>query len=113
MATAYEEGRAAALHEQSMSMCPYGPDTMDRSFWLAGFDNGRKDREAAERRRAKLDPRTGRPLGDHGTAVQAINFALDWQFCQQPDVFLRGWREGSLDEWPEFYDWLRAQEAKK
>lgn len=59
------------------------------------------------------DPRTGRPLGDHGTAVQAIDFALEhcneWGPGEGED-FLRHWREGSLDEWPEFYEWLKEQE---
>ncbi len=52
-----------------------------------------------------IDPRTGRHFGDHGTAVQAINYALD----HEPDdgmTFLKAWREGDLGEWPEFYAWL-------
>jgi hypothetical protein len=53
-----------------------------------------------------------RAPGDHGTAAQAIDFALDFNVCSEPDVFLRGWREGDLDEWPEFYEWLAAREAK-
>ncbi len=61
----------------------------------------------------RTDPRTGRPLGDHGTAAQAIEYALEViprSDCPEPDTFLRAWREGDLEEWPEFYDWLRTQE---
>jgi hypothetical protein len=56
------------------------------------------------------DPRTGRPCGDHGTAEQAIRYALDHagNECQE---FLQAWNEGALDEWPEFYPWLAAQEG--
>ena len=44
---------------------------------------------------------------NHGTAQDAITFALDelddtWDRLE----FLRHWREGALDEWPEFYPWL-------
>lgn len=53
-----------------------------------------------------MDPRTGRPFGDHGTAVQAIDFALDIMRNDDPETFLRCWREGDLEEWPEFYAWL-------
>lgn len=62
---------------------------------------------------AAIDPRTGRPLGDHGTAVDAINFAVDevpFGECPEPDTFLRAWREGDLEEWPEFYEWLAKEE---
>lgn len=56
------------------------------------------------------DPRTGRPLGDHGTANQAINYVLSRADlgCPAKD-FLKCWREGDLDEWPEFYVWLKEQ----
>jgi hypothetical protein len=58
----------------------------------------------------KLDPKTGRPFGDHGTAAQAIEFALDsGDSYFEVDTFLRHWREGDLDEWPEFYAWLADQ----
>jgi hypothetical protein len=60
------------------------------------------------------DPRTGRPLGDHGTALQAIDWILN--HCNSSDrfeiqPFLKSWMEGDLDEWPEFYEWL-SREAK-
>jgi hypothetical protein len=50
---------------------------------------------------------------DHGTADQAIEFALmhksaAWTLERE---FLAAWREGDLDEWPEYYDWLDAKEA--
>jgi len=54
-----------------------------------------------------IDERTGRAPGDHGTAMRAIEYALD---VVEPDgtaSFLEHWREGDLDEWPEFYAWLR------
>jgi len=51
------------------------------------------------------DPRTGRPYADHGTAEQAIDFAID-HAAIEADNFLRSWREGDLNEWPEFYRWL-------
>lgn len=56
-----------------------------------------------------LDKRTGRPYGDHGTAVNAIDFALNYERTGEIHAFLKGWMEGSLDEWPEFYAWLRTQ----
>jgi hypothetical protein len=59
-----------------------------------------------------LDPRTGRPNGDHGTAVDALDFILDHADCStEVDTFLRAWREGDLDEWPEFYSWLRERDG--
>lgn len=60
------------------------------------------------------DPRTGRPLGDHGTANDAVEFILNSPQIMAPDEgteFLRAWREGDLDEWPEFYEWLAEREA--
>lgn len=59
-----------------------------------------------------IDPRTGRPWGDHGTANQAIDYTLTPGVdlgCPAED-FLRCWREGDLEEWPEFYDYLREVE---
>jgi hypothetical protein len=50
------------------------------------------------------DPHTGRPFGDHGTANQAIDFALSE--AHETYEFLKAWREGDLEEWPEFYVWL-------
>lgn len=63
---------------------------------------------------APLDPRTGRPLGDHGTANDAIDFVLDGGTEIAPGeetTFLAAWREGDLEEWPEFYPWLAKREA--
>lgn len=56
----------------------------------------------------KIDERTGRPFGDHGTANQAIDFVLDGpgDFYEAGE-FLSSWREGDLDEWPEYYLWLK------
>ena len=50
---------------------------------------------------------TERALGDHGTAQQAINFALDevgWSI--DAITFLDDWRIGDLSEWSDFYEWL-------
>jgi hypothetical protein len=55
-----------------------------------------------------IDPNTGRPYGDHGTANDAIEYALDvLDFIDGPMEFLNDWREGAaFEEWPEFYRWL-------
>lgn len=58
-----------------------------------------------------IDASTGRPNGDHGTAMDAINFALDTSNGLEADDFLRAWREGDLAEYPDFYEWLAAQEG--
>lgn len=49
-----------------------------------------------------------RALSDHGTAQQAIDWVLDHDRSNglEAETFLRCWREGRLDEWPEFYEWL-------
>jgi hypothetical protein len=57
------------------------------------------------------NPRTGRPIGDHGTANDAIEYVLESHVdlgCPAED-FLRCWRVGDLDEWPEFYKWLKQK----
>lgn len=57
------------------------------------------------------DPRTGRPVGDHGTANDAIDFALEHAGMEERE-FLDAWRDGSaFDEWPEFYAWLRERDG--
>lgn len=50
-------------------------------------------------------------LNTHGTAVQAIEYALDHAEAYYNGCFnfLKAWREGDLDEWPEFYAWLAEQ----
>lgn len=64
------------------------------------------------------DPRTGRPFGDHGTANQAIEYALDaskhdFDVANQIE-FLKAWREGgAFEEWPEFYAGLADQEQPR
>ena len=60
----------------------------------------------------RIDPRTGRPLGDHGTASQAIEFLLyHRQAPGEETEFLKAWQEGDLADWPEFYEWLARLEA--
>lgn len=56
-----------------------------------------------------------RPVGDHGTAQDAIDFVLDGRAEFPPgevELFLNAWRTGELEEWPEFYTWLTKREAK-
>jgi len=60
-----------------------------------------------------IDPTTKRPVGDHGTASQAMDYALagDNEVWTQEVEFLQAWREGrAAEEWPEFYEWLNEQE---
>ena len=55
---------------------------------------------------------TGTP-GDHGTALQAIEFVLDLAnhriVAGQEREFFNAWVQGDLDDWPEFYQWLEKQ----
>lgn len=56
-----------------------------------------------------LDENIGFPIGFHGGYSHAVDYALDHleQDTANQIEFLRAWREGSLEEWPEYYDWLR------
>lgn len=60
-----------------------------------------------------IDKRTGFPMGYHGGYSHALDYALD-VYPNDPRgdgdgiIFLRAWREGDLEEWPEYYDWLRS-----
>lgn len=50
-----------------------------------------------------------RALHDHGTAQDAIDYALDalvFDDAHDRLAFLACWQNGALDEWPEFYPWL-------
>lgn len=67
---------------------------------------------SSEEKTDHIDKRTGRPYGDHGTALQAIEFSLSSSTCQEPLAFLNSWRDGDLDYWPDFYDWLNTEGAK-
>lgn len=59
-----------------------------------------------------IDKRTGRPYGDHGTALQAIEFAIYSPDCRfEEAAFLKNWMEGNLDDFPEFYEWLEKKES--
>lgn len=54
--------------------------------------------------------RCGTVTGDHGTADQAIDWLLDHADpFDDNSEFLKCWREGNLDEWPEYYEWLNKQ----
>lgn len=59
-----------------------------------------------------LDPRTGRPFGDHGThadALDYINSAIDCAPGEETE-FLKAWSDGDLEEWPEYYEWLKDRD---
>lgn len=56
----------------------------------------------------KIDPRTGRPFGDHGTGENAISYAL-LEEVYDTKTFLDAWAHGDLGEWPEYYEWLAKQ----
>lgn len=52
--------------------------------------------------------------GFHGTALQAIGFAIssfDPDMYLQEREFLTAWLEGDLDEWPLYYEWAQTQEG--
>lgn len=74
-------------------------DTQDKSSPLPGA--------------TPVDPRTGRPIGDHGTALQAIKFATSNHVVRGCESdFLGSWMLGELVSWPEFYEWLKKYESK-
>ena len=57
-----------------------------------------------------LDERTGFAVGFHGGYSHAVDYALD-HMEQDPGNqvdFLRAWREGNLEEWPEYYEHLHS-----
>jgi len=54
-----------------------------------------------------------RTPGDHGSALDAIDYALDHEPDGDAATFLRRWREGDLSEWPEFYEWLAKREQAR
>jgi hypothetical protein len=60
----------------------------------------------------RIDPRTGRPIGDHGSAEAAIEFARAHAGNSHELIaFLEAWTEGrAFEEWPEFYTWLAKKE---
>ena len=58
-----------------------------------------------------IDPTTGRPIGNHGEAIDALTFALE-HIEDDLDAmdFLRGWMEGDISSSYNFYPWLKQQE---
>jgi hypothetical protein len=58
-----------------------------------------------------IDPRTGFHIGYHGTHAHAIEYMLEVMESDPADQveFIKGWRDGALDEFPEYYEWLREQ----
>jgi hypothetical protein len=53
-----------------------------------------------------------RAPGDHGTHEEIVTFALDVHDDQmQTYELLHGWSHGSLDDWPEYYEWLDRRRA--
>ena len=62
----------------------------------------------------KIDPTTGRPYGDHGTADDAVAFILNYRGGDiEAESFLRYWDVGDLRAWPEYYSWLAARELAR
>lgn len=56
---------------------------------------------------ASLAGVVARAPDDHGTHAEALLFALDvHEDTLQTHEFLQAWSHGSLEEWPEFYEWL-------
>lgn len=81
---------------------------------MVGPFNSQAERDEAAAMATKIDLTTGRPLGNHGTAEQAIEYALHHAgVCSMEiETFLRQWEQGNLDEWPEYYIWLDEQERE-
>lgn len=47
---------------------------------------------------------------NHGTALQAVEWAIEHCDDSDPMVFMRQWFEGNArEEWPEYYEWLGRQ----
>ena len=87
-----------------------------RAFILWANFRYRFFKTAGEReivRRLAFDVRTGRPFGDHGTALNAVEFIVERREHTPGEeaAFLAAWLEGrTLDEWPDYYAWLRNRE---
>jgi len=50
----------------------------------------------------------------HGTANDAIEFVVSGAANCGPGEeveFLRAWQQGTLDEWPEYYNWLGRRDS--
>lgn len=59
----------------------------------------------------RYDPKTGLPLGEHGTSAEAMRWAMHEgdriTEVDDVEVFLQTWMEGgAADEWPDYYRWL-------
>ena len=51
------------------------------------------------------------PPVNHGTALDAIDFAIDMVDAEDTVIFLLDWRIGDVDTyWPEFREWLADRE---
>jgi hypothetical protein len=76
-------------------------------------DNAEVEPVAWRRPVSDIELTHGHPIGDHGTALQAINWVLNHggpdARCEI-EAFLKNWMEGNLDEWPEFYAWLAKED---
>ncbi len=82
------------------------------AWWTLGAGLFRLRDMWRERQLARLpiDPRTGRPVGDHGTYEDAVTWFLDQGSDIEDVEFLKWWRMGAAhEEWPEFYAWLKEQ----
>jgi hypothetical protein len=62
-------------------------------------------------RRATPGVQSMRGLSDHGTAADALEFAFhEIADGDEAWAFLKSWRFGELDEWPEYYAWLETRD---
>ena len=99
-----------AEEERRASLKPGAPATTYTEKHIAMLKAAVARAEAEPK--AATDPRTGRPIGDHGTGEQAIDWILHHADARlQASDFLNAWQEGDVfEEWPEFYEWLTQAE---
>lgn len=48
-------------------------------------------------------------MGPHGTYEQALTWALDHALGTDCEDFLRAWREGDIEQYPAYREWLASQ----
>lgn len=65
------------------------------------------ERDEIERRQKQLDAIVF--TGDIGTPLQAIKFAVKDTY--EAGIFLEAWLQGNLNEWPEYQDFIREDNA--
>ncbi len=57
----------------------------------------------------------GEALANRGAAADAIDFVLDGPgtVYAEAGIFLKNWREGDLEDWPEYYAWLASRRMER